>query len=331
MVNIMKKTIISILIGTFCISPLTSLKAGVSFGGAISPAVTCLPKGLREPHASSAVTVKLKVVETTPATSSPAKGKSGIRTVMVYDNEGLLENIKKMPNKGEAFKPRKVEESEIRKIMSRMSSGDFSFNVLIEENTLFLGFVPNKVTPHEDLLPFHDDALRGVIDYTKKEMSIYLLHTRLGEEPEAYSVRERLREMGKIEKGTKIIDEHFERYRAEREARIADELIRTARLFVEYGFPSSFPLSAVLMKDYKDHGFFDTVLVTIGELAQQTLSTESPATSSPAANTGGIDLDGDYLDIDTRKIKGGFRTRPYIMGDIEGLTFDILQVREYRP
>ena len=58
---------------------------------------------------------------------------------------------------------------------------------------------------------------------------------------------------------------------------------------------------------------------------------QSPATSSPAANTGGIDLDGDYLDIDTRKIKGGFRTRPYIMGDIEGLTFDILQVREYRP
>lgn len=67
---------------------------------------------------------------------------------------------------------------------------------------------------------------------------------------------------------------------------------------------------------------------------KERFNSSSSAASSPAQPTGGIDLDGDYLNIDTRRKNSTVGTRFIASSkaeDIAGYTFDILQIREYRP
>ena len=83
----MKKTIIFILIGIFCISPSASLKAGVSFGEEASSAVRYQKKGQKEPNASSVVSVKFKAL----IKGSPANFFSVIYEHFRYKNVTLRE------------------------------------------------------------------------------------------------------------------------------------------------------------------------------------------------------------------------------------------------
>ena len=78
----MKKTIISILIGIFCISLPTPLKAGVSFGEAISSAVLCQRITTQKPLALSVATVNFNPIKfILPASSSSAKEAEEFRDI----------------------------------------------------------------------------------------------------------------------------------------------------------------------------------------------------------------------------------------------------------
>ena len=348
----MKKAIIAILIGVFCISPWTSLKAGVNFGQAMSSAVSHKQRTTQGILASSVVTASFKAIEpSSPTTSSPAEDRP------TPGAGNMDEKVKFILSESTDWTTAFSDNS--KPLVVEVGHGPAKYLIEIArkyQDINFLGIEPERIfhSKIDKKLSAEEEPLKNIKFIPAVDLNAFLAQREEG-------FVNRIWYVGLKKKGgttmplwkdyfplmAKLIKPGGKVYISSDSTLDALEKYLEANEFSSRVYAKTKPFKGgkrfLPLGDLTDFPHPSEDFSGLEEFKYVFTKADSPTTSSPAqqltgpvelVNKGGIDLEGDYLDIDTRRRNSAVGTRfiaPSKAEDIEGFTFTISQIREYQP